>query len=68
MHSGQEDDPLVFLWSNGQQSETVGILKGVLKYSFICFRENGVLNAGFVLFHHVNRSDLAGFKLHGQSN
>jgi hypothetical protein len=21
MHSGQEDDPLVFLWSNGQQSK-----------------------------------------------
>ena len=39
MHSGKEDDPLVFLWNNGQQSEIVYMLKCVLNCSFICFRQ-----------------------------
>ena len=30
MHSGQVDDPLVFLWSNGQQSEIVCMVECML--------------------------------------
>jgi len=37
MHSGQEEDPLVFLWSNGQLSEIVCVVKCVLNCSFTCF-------------------------------
>ena len=37
MHSGQEEDPLVFLCSNGQQSEIVCMVKCVLNCSFTAF-------------------------------
>ena len=68
MHSEQEDDPLVFLWGNGQQSEIVCMVKCVLNCSFICFRQKAWWNARFVLFHRANQSDLSGFQLHGQRN
>ena len=68
MHGGQEDDPLVFLWSNGQQSEIVCMVKCVLNCSFICFRQKAGWNAHFVLFHRANQSELSGFQLHGQRN
>ena len=50
MHSGQEEDPLVFLWSNGQQSEIVCMVKCVLNCSVICFRQEAGWNARFVFF------------------
>jgi len=68
MHSGQEDDSLVFLWSNGQQSEIVCMVRCVLNCSFICFRQEAGWNAHFVLFHRANRSEISGFHLHGQRN
>ena len=68
MHSGQEDDPLVFLWGNGQQSEIVCMVKCVLNCSFICFRQKAGWNARFVLFHRANQSELSGLHLHGQRN
>jgi len=68
MHSGQEDDSLVFLWSNGQQSEIVCMVKCVLNCSFICFCQETGWNARFVLFHRANQSELSGFQLHGQRN
>ena len=66
--SGQEDDPLVFLWSNGQQSENVCMVKCVSNCSFICFRQKAGWNARFVLLHSANQSELSGFQLHGQRN
>ena len=68
MHSGQEDDPLIFLWSKGQRSEIVCMVKCVLNCSFICFRQKAGWNACFVLFHRSNQSELSGFQLHGQRN
>ena len=68
MNSGQEDDPLVFLWSNGQQSEIICMVKCVLNCSFICFRQKAGWNACLLLFHRANRSELSGFQLHGQRN
>ena len=68
MHSGQEDDPLVFLWSKGKQGEIVCMVKCVLNCSFICFRQKAVWNARFVLLHRANQSDLSEFQLHGQRN
>ena len=66
MHSGQEDDPLVFLWSNRQQSEIVCMVKCILNCSFICFHQNVGWNARFVLFHRANQRELLVFQLHGQ--
>ena len=64
----QEEGPLVFLWSNGQQSEIVCMIKCVLNCSFICFRQKSGWNARFVLFIRANQSELSGFQLHGQRN
>ena len=60
IHSGEEDDPLVFLWSNGQQSEIVCMVKCVLNCSFICFRQKAGWIASLVLFHRANRRELFG--------
>ena len=68
MHSGQEDNPLVFLWSNGQQNEILCMVKCVLNCPFICFRQKAGWNARFVLFHRANQSELSGFQLHGRRN
>ena len=67
-HSGQEDEPLVFLWSNGQQSEIFCMFKCALKCSFIYFVQKASWNARFVLFHRANNSEFSGFQLHGQRN
>ena len=68
MHSGQEDNSFVFLWSNGKLSEIICMVKCVLNCFFICFRQKAGWNARFVLFHRANQSELSGLHLHGQRN